>query len=280
MQLLKRFFNFYIDSNLHVAIAGASFTAVSLYYFNSSEFTLFPLFVFFSTILGYHFIRVFENYESDTDAVFSFLNKQSHVVLSLSIIALLGVLYIGLLIGISKLWILVPAVIITFFYAIPIVSYKGKKVSFRNFPKLKLISIALAWAITTVLFPLAEQLTELAVWILFLQRFFLIMVLVIPFDIRDLKSDALHLQTLPQQIGIRNTKKIGILFLVVFILLSLFQYGFEKKNFISDSMILLISLFFLVKSNAKQPTYFASFWVEAIPIFWIIQICLFTYYLS
>ena len=279
MQLVKKLFKFYIDSNLHVGIAGASFTAVSLLYLGDKGIALTPIFVFFSTVLGYHFIRIFENYDVTNESLGAFLKKQSNLTLGILFLALLGVLCIGLEIGIAHLWILSPAVAITFFYAIPILIYKGQKVTLRTYPKLKLVSIAIAWTLVTVVFPLQGFFVDLSIWILFIQRFLLIMVLVIPFDIRDMQRDAVSLQTLPQQIGITNTKKLGLLFLLFFMSFSFFRFPREEMYILLDLILFVVSLAFLYKSNLKQSTYFASFWVEAIPIFWVFLTWMFAYFI-
>jgi len=269
MQFFKKLFAFYVESNLHVSIAGASFTAVSLLYLEGKIEGLYPLFVFFSTLLGYHFIRIVDKYEYGEESIGNFLSELSIEIISLLVISFFGILYVGSRIGMSQMWILIPAVLTTFFYAVPILKYKGQKVTLRTYPRLKLLSIAFTWSIVTVLFPLQEYLGEKVLWLLALQRFLLILVLVIPFDIRDLKVDALSLQTLPQQIGIKRTKAFAAFFLLLFIGISFIRISNAVHLVIIDACIALISFYFLFRANINQSKYFASFWVEAVPIFWM-----------
>src|SRR5690606_20153897 len=57
----------------------------------------------------------------------------------------------------------------------------------------------------------------------FLQRFLLVLVLILPFEIRDLRYDLEQLGTLPQRIGVTRTKIFGILLLLGVIILEIFK---------------------------------------------------------
>ena len=184
----------------------------------------------------------------------------------------LGIVYSSSLFKPSQLLILIPAFLLTFWYAIPIFKYKNKRVPLRSYPALKLFSIALVWSIVTVLFPLQHQISETHVWVQFIQRFLLIVVLVLPFDIRDVKIDMPDLNTLPQQIGVSKTKKAGVLLLLLFFILSFFRAPLNEVIILSDLFVFVISLLFLIKAIPEQSKYYASFWVESIPIFWLIFI--------
>jgi hypothetical protein len=270
MQVLKKLFRFYVESNLHVGLAGASFTLITLFNYSEINKIIFSGFVFFSTVLSYQFIRIFENCECTYKSVLFFINKQTVAIKALIAIAVVGMIYFGWLIGISKLWILFPAVLLTFWYAIPVLKKNNKRISLRNYPNLKLFSIALVWSIVTVLFPLQEQIVEIYVWLLFIQRFILILVLVIPFDIRDMYSDTPDLATLPQQIGVGNSIKVGMLLLIMFVIVSFFRFPIDEVIVLSDIFVFVITLLFLLKTTPNQSKYYASFWVESIPILWLL----------
>jgi len=268
MKSLEKLFNFYIFSNIHVAIATTCLVLVSASNIQGPSLSYSPHFVFFSTLVAYQFIRVFENCECSPNAILSYLKKQPKEMQLVGVLALLGTSYFGFLIGVDKFWIILPAIFITFWYAIPLFNYKGKRISLRNYPTLKILSIALVWALLTVIFPLQESVSSSQVWLEFTQRFFLIMALVIPFDIRDLQQDVTHLQTLPQKIGIFNSKMVGILFLALFLALGFFKLPLTKNTFIPELLIFVLSLIFIVKSKEKQSKYYAAFWVESLPIIW------------
>ncbi len=158
--------------------------------------------------------------------------------------------------------------LITFFYGMPLKWVASK--SLRKISGLKIYIIAFVWAATTAFLPQLQSGLDLFqihyMWIL--ERFVFIFILMLPFEIRDMNFDDLKLSTIPQSIGLSNTKKIG--YLGVFILLSFLIFGneFKASEFISTILMILILVVFLAKSSPKRPLYFTAFWVEALPIFW------------
>lgn len=139
--------------------------------------------------------------------------------------------------------------------------------------------MALVWAMVTVFLPLIYEnnvINNQAV-ILFVQRFLLITVLMLPFEIRDLKFDELKLHTIPQLIGIRNTKLLGIVLLTVITFTELF---FLQSNFAWIAcFVFFLTAVFLLKTKRNQSFYYTAFWVEAIPVFWLGLIILSQMYL-
>ena len=137
--------------------------------------------------------------------------------------------------------------------------------------------VALSWTLVTFLLPvvaLEMTITEIVV-LQVIQRFVLIYALMCIFEIIDLQFDTVALQTLPQRLGVTKTKKLGYFLLLVFI-------GIDG---VIQNEILLLNLFFILViagflyfSNEKRSKYYASFWVESIPIFWWLAQRLLTYF--
>ncbi len=269
MKSLKKKFDFYVFSNIHVGIATTCLVVISEGDVSGVSIPYSSYFVFFSTVLAYHFIRLFENCSCRYNDVLMYLKRQPIEVFLVGLFSLIGGMYFGVLIGGQDLLIVLPVVLLTFFYVFPIFKLKGRRISLRNYPTIKILAIAVAWAMITVLFPLQDAILNSQVWLEFLQRFFLIMALVIPFDIRDLHHDAPHLQTIPQKIGIRKTKWVGVFFLVIFMGLSILKNSFEVRIIIIEFLVFVVSLLFLIKSKEIQSKYYTSFWVESVPIIWL-----------
>ena len=139
---------------------------------------------------------------------------------------------------------------------------------------VKIYIIAIVWAMTTVVLPVLESQQTLVAdhWILVLQRTFIVIVLMLPFEIRDLDVDQVHLSTIPQKIGIRNTKIIGYALLGDSILLEFFKYQFSQNKFLLLIFLTVLLAVFLAKSKKKQDRYYAAFWVEAVPVFALILV--------
>jgi hypothetical protein len=152
-------------------------------------------------------------------------------------------------------------------YAIPLIPDKR---NLRNLGILKIIMVSLVWTGTTVLLPVLEGGLTFSrdLFVLFLQRFILILVLMIPFEIRDLQTDPGALHTIPQRIGVRNTRLLGALLSLVFFLLSFLKDSLNSLEITMNTLITVSLVVLMILTPKRQTTYFASFWVESFPIFW------------
>jgi len=102
-----------------------------------------------------------------------------------------------------------------------------------------------------------------------MQRFIFIVVMMLPFEIRDLQFDDKSLETVPQKIGITRTKVFGSILLVILLLLTATKDGLSSSEILSTISITTISLLFLWGTEKRQSEYYCSFWVESIPILWL-----------
>lgn len=272
MQLLKKILDFYIFSNIHVALVGFSITKITLINFGI-EGNLTPFFVAFSILLSYNFIRYYEIKKHKLIWLKSWFSENINKIKVLSILSILGLGYISFFadFNLKSLFILFPFAFMTLFYTVPLFKLGKLEVSFRNFPMIKIFSIAIAWAGISVFFPLYEagyQFTS-EVFLEFIQRFFILLAITIPFDIRDVEEDSKELRTLPQILGITNSKVLGILFLFGFVLLEIFKENFTYVGLLIVLIVSIISGFFLWFSSPERSRYYTSFWVESVPIFWL-----------
>ncbi|MFD0778134.1 hypothetical protein ACFQZF_06280 [Flavobacterium myungsuense] len=110
-------------------------------------------------------------------------------------------------------------------------------------------------------------------YISLLQRFFILSSLLIPFEIMDTKTDPKSLNTLPQLFGIRKAKQLGYGFIVVFLFLEFIN--FRIHNFIIDAVIAIVTIIFIRFISLENDEYYTSFWVESVPIFWLVLLILF-----
>ena len=141
----------------------------------------------------------------------------------------------------------------------------------RNWKGIKIYIVSLCWVGVTVLLPLinAEVAFTFDVLLLSIQRFLLIFVLILIFEIVDFHTDDPHLQTVPQQIGVEKTKLLGYLLLGVLLALE-FLYD-ANQDYVPLAFKFIVSCsvaLFLYFADENKSRYYASFWVESIPIFW------------
>jgi hypothetical protein len=62
--------------------------------------------------------------------------------------------------------------------------------------------------------------------------------------------------------------------LILILLLELLQGNVVTINFLALILILVITGVFILKSEIEQHPYFSSFWVESVPIFWLVILLL------
>ena len=277
---MKNILDFLINASVWVAIAVTDLVGVTYFYLEVGISDSLLYFVFFGTIFGYNFIKYFEKGQVDGLKInrldfgakkilkqFERLTILEKRTFQLSVISVLicVVLFFNLKIK-TQLALIVPSVL-TFCYAISL-GYK----TLRNISGIKIYVVALVWAVISVLLPVLESEIdfETDVWVLLLQRFVFVVVLILPFDIRDLSIDNKILRTLPQNIGVRNTKLYGLLLLMLFLFLEFFKDELLDVNLIVMPFIFLIALLFLVLSKEKQSKYYSSFFVEGISVLWFI----------
>ncbi len=270
MSFVKRIFNFYIFSNIHVALATFSLVKITLLTYEIKD-NLVPFFVFFSTLASYNFIRLYK-LDIIQDWFFQFVKANKKSILGLTLFSVLFVVYLGFLLHLRALAALIPFGVFTLFYAIPFSIKKESSTTFRSLAFLKLFLIAISWAGVTVLIPLlhyniAIQQYEILV---FIQRFLFVLVITLPFDIRDANYDSDTLKTLPQVFGIQQTKRIGLFFLMLFLGIELFKNPLTSNQFQIHLIITLLSLFFLFRARENQNNYYSAFFVESLPIVWLL----------
>ena len=273
MDILKRFFDFYIFSNIHVALAAFCLTKITLIE-NEIESNLLPFFVLFSTIVSYNLIR-FYNVSENKIWFAVFIKKNKNTLLGLIFLSLGILIYQSFFLNYKAIISLIPFGFLTLFYVIPFPWNKSNSFTLRSVAFLKLFLIAVSYAGITVLFPLINYSIEVESneIIMFIQRFLFIVVITIPFDIRDLNFDNKNLKTLPQVIGIQKSKVVGLFFLMLFLGLEFLKNSTEA-NYRINFIIALISLFLLLKATHDQNKYYSAFFVESIPMIWLLLLVL------
>ena len=226
-------------------------------------------FAFFGTIVGYNFVKF----------VALFSEKQTKIqlklkgILVLSILSFLAVGFYFFQLQKSTQIIAIVFLIFTLLYALPF--FPNRK-NARNWAGVKIYIVSLCWVGVTVVLPIlnADILVSTDFYLQCFQRFIFIFVLILIFEIIDLAKDDPHLQTVPQQIGVRNTKILGFCLLIIFCSLELFKNTTEILSLILEFIIATVIVLFLAFANENRSKYYTSFWVESIPILWCILLLL------
>ena len=124
----------------------------------------------------------------------------------------------------------------------------------RKIPLFKIFYVGLTWALINSWLILPEFNPKIF-WISWL----FITALVLPFDIRDMKSD--DVITFPRLIGIQNTKFLAYFLVFISLMISIFAL---KTEYSIAFFLTSVFTFFLIyfSENSNKDSYF-SFWVES-----------------
>jgi len=276
MQIVKRIFDFYINSSVHVALAVCSLLFVSYFDFDLPLDENLMFFVFFASITGYNFVKYFGLAKFHHRSLANWLK----MIQIFSLFSFAGLCYFGLKLEIKTLVYIAGFGVVTFLYAIPFLPKKillegGKNL--RAISGVKIYIIAFVWAGITVILPVVNEshALDFEVIVTFFQRFIYVIVATLPFEIRDMQFDSLKLATIPQKIGVKFTKIMGVLLLILFVVLELIKVDNSINQIFILSMVSGMLVLFLLFSQVKQPKYYSSFFVEGIPLIWLGLLLLF-----
>ncbi len=270
MKRLNSVFDFYIKSSAHLSICLVTLSLISYNTFDIdiNEIILFCSFA--ATLVVYNYIKFFSiSYKNN-------YGKQKSVI-TIKIITIFILVILGsLLFYLSYSTIILGSLILMFCLAYVYPLY-GLSKNIRNFGGLKIFIVAICWSATSVLIPVFESSInfEQNSMLIFFQRFFIVFAYTLPFEIRDLKHDLPSLKTIPQIYGIKKTKYIAIASLLIFFMFSIGLHIQNPVFFYSELSIVIICAGLILFSNENQQRYFASFFVESVPIFWLVIILVF-----
>lgn len=270
MQYLKKLLDFYINSSIHVAISVYALVKMTQFMFAISDNSFVGYFAFFGTIVGYNFVK----YDALARVKKDPMTKQLKIIAVLSFLSLIATAYFFLKLHIISKSIALAFLILTMLYTLPFFPNTNNA---RNWAGVKIYIVTLCWVGVTVILPVINAAVPLTIDVLLiaLQRFILVFVLILIFEIIDLKKDDPHLLTVPQQIGVMQTKIAGSILLFIFIMLEFLDTDYRHQALLLKSGIALTVFLFLLFANDKRSKYYTSFWAESVPLLWWILLLIF-----
>lgn len=242
MLAFRKIVNFYIRSSIHVGIAVFCLVQLSVQQWNSYSFL-----VLFGTIVGYNFLKYFEWF-----LTLQFFRIQYIGILGVTLFSVLGFLWFFLQQDTAvQLYLLIAFGLVIWYPFI------------RKIGWLKPFYVSFVVSYITLFIPLKSDVDVIG---LFVQRFLLLSIVMIPFEILDSSKDVVAMKTLPHCFGIVRTKQIGYGLVGLFFTVSVFL----PNNFYFYAFASLSSLIAIYFSTERRSWYYTSFWVESLPIFWLL----------
>lgn len=127
----------------------------------------------------------------------------------------LSTLWTGKLLATSAL---VAATLVSVAYLFPL-----KGIHLRKWPHLKIHLISISWVLVLLLFPALNEGFSVEALLFAATHYLYVLAVTIPFDIRDLKYDDRSMKTLPMWLGVRKSKILAVILLLIFGLLCMIQ---------------------------------------------------------
>ena len=267
MKWLQKIFEFYVNASIHVALAVVAFLLISVKTLNINVTENLIYFVFFATIAAYNFLKYGHL------LIDSLKNSRYGVqrIFILSIVSLIFALLSVIELPPRIIPLLIVLMLLLMMYSLPVFP---RDRNLRSLGLFKVIIVSLTWTGVTVLLPFfAEQ--SVILWdtyVLSIQRFLFVLAMMIPFEIRDMYLDPPGINTLPRKFGVVRTKQLGVAlawlsFVLIYLKDDIAHFEISSRIFATVLLSILI-----VKTPSYPAKYYASFWVEALPIFWLVLI--------
>lgn len=275
MKVLKQLLDFYINSSIHVALAVYALSWITLKKLNINGDATILYFNFFATITGYNFVKYFGIAKWHHRSLANWLK----VIQVFSLVCFGLMCYYALQLQNNSLMLITGFGMVTFLYAIPFLPkkwYLDTQQNLRDISGLKAYVIALVWCGVTVILPVFNNngmFSQDAI-ITIIQNFILVIALMLPFEIRDLNYDSLKLATIPQKIGVKNTKRLGYILVLLFYFVEYFKDNIDATGLLFQCVISIILCVFIYFANEDRNAYYTSFWVEALPVIWMLLMLL------
>ena len=188
--------------------------------------------------------------------------RYRHHIQLYAVIGLLGTFYCLAYLP-WKVWfsLIIPG-ILAIGYVLPILGNENKRL--RDLHFIKIFLVALVWAWMTVILPQVYyglDFDQEIVW-LFIERFFFIFAITLPFDIRDLRVDReSNVKTLPAVLGVKKSKMLGIACLAIMIMAAGINLGsgfYSTSLFMALGISAITTLPLILLTNSKSHDYLIS----------------------
>lgn len=271
MRFIVKILDFFVVSNVYVSLGAYSLTWLSMRFYQVENIDL-SLYVFFSTLFAYNFMRLvrvhpmlLEGHSNRHKSIF----KLRTLLWVICVLSGLISFYFFREIYEPILPLLVVMVLISLAYALPVYNKGGKWIRLRDIPGVKIFLISIVWSIVTEGFPALVSGNSIKL-LPVLERFLFIFALTIPFDIRDLRFDNHELLTIPQYFGIRIARSIGVVALLLAELILAYRFFFRDDfNLWGATAIYLtyeLSAFLIYKSHPHLQERYVTMGVEGMSI--------------
>lgn len=255
---LKKILDFIVYSNLFIAAGVACFTLQTAVLFPAFNPVLeaFAVLNFITTFILYNLQRLYYASHENLENKYSWYTRNRHLIFTLMILLLMCFFtrLLNFFLGHTDYLIayLILGILSIFYFSPPL--------QLRKYGMLKPFIIALVFVSTSILVPLYRELNP-SVLIYSFGQFCFIAALCVLFDVKDMKHDRrLNLATIPVQLGLKKTKWVNVVLVVLYLFTAFINQQFILTYFIIAAITLLLT--FLLKPG--RHIYFYFFMVDGL----------------
>jgi 4-hydroxybenzoate polyprenyltransferase len=250
---------FIINTNIFLALAAVSLSlATQAQLGMSPEFHINLLIIFFATIFDYNLHRYILIYKKDQASQVEKYNwaiKNQFLLKSLIIFSSSGLVISLFFTSAEILFLLLPLASLSFMYSIPSIAGQKDKPGLLGFTSIKTFILAFIWASATVLVPVFQTdvtVDSLNLLVIFTERFAFIFAIAIPFDIRDMQSDALAgRRTIPLQFGEKRAMATSNYSMLLVLIITVFHNFIVPGVDYLPALIISAGIAFIFLNNKK-----------------------------
>jgi len=256
-------------SSIHIALSATLFILQTYILFNISADYHYLIFIFSSTVFLYALHNILGVFTPQEDVIrdkLETLRKMKALLSAMIIVFGLISAYTFFQLSTNEIIAIIFFAFISVWYVIPLF---GKRL--RDYPIIKIFLVALVWAAIATLIPLYKSEVELSTRIaIFIEKYFFIFALAIPFDIRDIEYDcSLKVPTLPNKFGKNKAVLLAVIALLVSVSITMVLiikdiYTDEQGGAVLFGYFLTMLLVILSK-NKKSDYYFTGL-IDGLPI--------------
>jgi len=257
--------NFYIYSSLHISIAATLFSIEIFYIFNLAIDWVFVGIVFSSTLFIYSIHRIIgirKMKHFNEEGRFKVIKTFKSHILFYAGISLVFLIFFLLQSSWSFILFLIPVGLISILYTLPIFP---DSLRLRDFNFIKIFLIAFVWAYLGIWICInaSDPISFGILTAIFLERFFYIIAITLPFDIRDIEIDkSINVKTIANALELKRSYiLIGGLLIASLICWILISTGLQIMNF-SVLVCIVLSIFLtwvaIHISKKKKSDYYYS----------------------
>jgi len=263
MKLFRKLIDFLIHGSVIVALSVFALIQVTSIRLGLGHDAAVSWFGFFGTIVGYNFVK----YDAIARHGKPGWSLRMKAFIALSFISFMASAFFFFRLERITQIVSLAVLGITALYTLPF--FPNRKTA-RDWAGFKIYFVALSWVGVTVLLPILNsgQQFTLDACVTAVQRFILIVVLLFIFEIIDLAWDDPHLRTVPQQIGIRRTKWLGLLLMSVLIGLEFVKIHKSEEIFLCNIVFGAAVVICLFCANERQGKYYTMLFVESLTVGW------------